>query len=67
MVVAKGVRILNAATDTIAHVIYMAEEVEEVVVEEVEAVGVAAEPELVERHRREEVEGEEAGEAEEKE
>lgn len=67
LVVAKGVRILNDATDTIAHVIYMAEEEEEVVVEEVEAVGVVAEPELVERHRREEVEGEEAGEAEEEE
>jgi large subunit ribosomal protein L25 len=64
LAVPPGVRILNDPTDTIAHVIYMAEEEEEEVVEEVEAVGVAAEPELVERHRREEVEGEEAGEGE---
>jgi large subunit ribosomal protein L25 len=55
----KGVKVLTDASEVVAHVIYQAvEEVEEVV----EAVEVEAEPEVIERGRREEEEAE--GEAE---
>jgi large subunit ribosomal protein L25 len=56
----KGVKVLTEPTEVIAHVIYQAaEEVEEVV----EAIAVEAEPEVIERARREE-EGPGEGEGE---
>jgi large subunit ribosomal protein L25 len=57
--VGKNVRVLTDPNETVAHVIYQAAEVEEVEEEVVEgAEAVAAEPELVERGKREEEEGE---------
>jgi large subunit ribosomal protein L25 len=57
----KGVKVLTDADEVVAHVIYQAvEEVEEVV----EAVPVEAEPEVIERARREEEEAQGEGEAE---
>jgi large subunit ribosomal protein L25 len=53
----KNVRVLTDPSETVAHVIYQAVEVEEVEEEAAEAVeAVGAEPELVERGKREEEE-----------
>lgn len=53
--VSSGVRVLTDLEEIVAHVIYQAEEIEEEEVEE-EVLELGAEPELVERGRREEEE-----------